>query len=84
MKKIIIISLGLFISAGVLFTGVKKASQELMLANIEALATGETGDISPCWSAFESAPGYKTTSCLDCDNLDNYKPAGFLSHCEKR
>ncbi len=84
MKKTFIISLGLLISAGVFFTGVKKDSQELMLANIEALATGETGDTIPCWSAFEYAPGYKTTSCLDCDNLNDYKPSGFRSDCVKR
>ena len=84
MKKIIIISLGLFISAGVLFTGVKKASQELMLANIEALATGETGDVIRCWSAFDVDPGYRTVSCLDCNSLDGYKGTGFVGNCTKR
>lgn len=84
MKKIIVISLMTLIFVGIFFTSIKKSTQELTLANIEALATGETGDVIPCWSAFEPEPGYMTTSCLDCTSLSGYKPAGYVKECVKK
>lgn len=73
MKNKILIST--FLICGVIFTHAKKQDNELndlSIANIEALAIGESGDKVGCCSSIKPSPGGLVVYCADCTIWENY------------
>lgn len=54
------------------FSGNSSAFSDLALANIEAIADGEGGGTSSCYSWVIEKEGGRVVYCLDCADLENY------------
>ena len=83
-KKKFITSVALFSMAALWisfhrFADTKESN--LILNNIEAIATGESGDTIPCWASLEPMEGSKIVDCESCGDNDGYRPMGAPGSC---
>ena len=74
-KRIIIVSVaGIFVSAMSFFHFSANSStfSDLALESIEAIANGESGGTSSCYSWIVEKEGGRVVYCLDCADMENY------------
>ena len=70
-----IVTIGMLLICGVIFTHAKKQDNrlnDLSLAKIEALAIGESGDKVGCCSSIKFHPGGLVVYCADCTIWKDY------------
>lgn len=83
-KKLFITSIAVF-SMAVLWVSTQSIAQTkesiLILSNIEAIATGESGDTIPCWASLEPMEGSKVVDCESCGDNEGQRPNGAPGNC---
>ncbi len=85
MKKKIIAAAVVAVMGISTYVGINAQKRDTMsdiqMANVEALVSGEGGDLIPCHSSATIDYHRSYTDCSKCERIENYKGTGTEARC---